>query len=68
MRRLQQKIIFYRGLIIEILETLCTICWYLERDGRMCHNQVGELCGSHFTELNRYSQELRDMQNKDLDK
>ena len=34
---MKKKIRFYKALLIEIIETLCTICLYLESDGRYSH-------------------------------
>ena len=47
-----------RRIQIEILETLCTICLWLERDGY--RNPYSEYMGSHFGALKSLSKELRD--------
>lgn len=57
--RLKNKIFFYKGLLIEICETLASICLYLECDARRMHSPMGEHMRSHFNELKEYSQELR---------
>lgn len=44
----------------EILETLCTICLYIEHDGHFCHNPYSRYMGSHFTELKSLSNRLRE--------
>lgn len=54
-----KKIKFYKSLLIEIIETLCTICLYLERDGRHTHNEMCIHMHSHFEELKKFSEELR---------
>lgn len=64
--KLKNKIYFYKGLLIEICETLATICLYLEYDARRSHNPEGEHMRSHFNELKEYSQELRNEQAKML--
>lgn len=64
--RLKHKIFFYKGLLIEICETLATICLYLEYDSRRMHNPMGEHMASHFNELKDYSRELRNEQTKAL--
>ena len=64
--RLKHKIFFYKGLLIEICETLATICLYLEYDSRRMHNPMGEHMRSHFNELKDYSRELREEQTKKL--
>lgn len=55
---MRKKIKFYKGLLIELIETLCSICRYLERDSIINHN-YGVSMRDHFHELKRYSQELR---------
>ena len=62
--RLKNKIFFYKGLLIEICETLASICLYLEYDARRMQNPMGELMRGHFNELEEYSQELRNEQAK----
>lgn len=52
-----KKIRFYKALIIEIIETLCTICLYLERDNRF--NPECLHMRSHFIALKGFSERLR---------
>lgn len=54
-----KKIRFYKALLIEIIETLCTICLYLECDGRYTHNEESIHMRSHFKALKEFSEELR---------
>ena len=54
-----KKIRFYKALIMELVETLCTICLYLERDGRYTHNSEDSNMRSHFIALKEFSDELR---------
>jgi len=54
-----KKIRFYKALITELVETLCTICLYLERDGRYTHNSETSHMRSHFIALKEFSDELR---------
>ena len=56
---MKKKIRFYKALLIEIIETLCTICLYLERDGRYTHNEASSYMRSHFTALKDFSEDLR---------
>lgn len=58
---MRKKIKFYKGLLIELIETLCTICLYLERDSIINHSHgvYGVSMRGHFQQLKRYSQELR---------
>lgn len=44
---------------VEILETLATICLYLEREGRYPHNPMAQHMRSHFAALKIYSDMLR---------
>ena len=59
-----KKIRFYKALIIEIIETLCTICLYLERDGRYTHNSETSHMRSHFMALKEFSEKLRNSDKK----
>ena len=54
-----KKIRFYKALLVEIIETLCTICLYLERDGRYTHNEESRHMRGHFTILKDFSEDLR---------
>ena len=54
-----KKIKFYKNMLVEILETLCSICMYLENDARYTHNQIGRYMRSHTMELKKFSEELR---------
>jgi hypothetical protein len=54
-----KKIKLYKEIVIEIIETLCTICLYLERDGRYTHNEESKHMYSHFNTLKRLSEKLR---------
>ena len=55
-----KKIKFYKGLLIEICETLCSICLYLDFEGRnRSRNPHAEYMRSHFNVLKRYSAEMR---------
>ena len=46
-----------KQILIEILETLCSICLYLESDNR--HNRYTPFMYDHFTNLKHFSKELR---------
>ena len=56
---MKKKIRFYKGMIVEILETLCTICLFLDTFSRRSHIPSGEHFHSHFNELKMYSEQLR---------
>lgn len=54
-----KKIRFYKNLLVELIETLCTICLYLDFDGHVSRNRYSEYMIPHFKELKKYSAELR---------
>lgn len=53
-----------RMIQIEILETLCTICLYLEHNGYHAGNPYRGYMGGHFRALKDFSKELRDQENE----
>lgn len=57
---MRKKIRFYKHLVLEVVETLCTICLYLDRESRYSHNQYGRYMLSHFNELKRSSDAMKD--------
>ena len=61
MKRVKRKIRFYKALLVEILETLCSICLYLDFEGRFnrFHNPRAEYMHSHFEQLKQASAVLR---------
>lgn len=59
MKKLKKRVCFYKAMLVEILETLCSICLYLEADGRYRHNPHGEHMRSHFNMLKGFSTDLR---------
>lgn len=54
-----RKIRLIKDLLIEITETLCTICIYLEQESRVRHHLRSEHFRMHFEELKRLSDELK---------
>ena len=60
MKKLKSTIKLYKLLLIEIIETLCTICLYLEHDGRYSHNPMTTHMRSHFESLKHFSEFLRE--------
>lgn len=65
MRKIKQKIRYYRAILIEIIETLCSICLYLEMDGRHTRNEEYIHMRSHFNMLKSFSTDLRGIQAKE---
>lgn len=59
MRKIKKKILFYKALLVEIVETLCSICLYLESEGRFRHNPHSWHMDSHFKILKQASSVLR---------
>lgn len=56
---MRKKLMFYKTLLIEIIETLCTICLYLEKDGYRSLNSEGGKMRTHFKVLKDFSNQLR---------
>lgn len=54
-----RRIRFYKKLLVEIVETLCTICMYLEQHGRREHIEASTYMRSHFIALKDFSARLR---------
>ena len=59
--RFKMKICWWKRVIFEILETLSTICRYLEEEGskRGVHNRQAQHFYSHYNALDYYSEQLR---------
>lgn len=54
-----KKIKFYRGLLIELIETMCTISIVMYKIAQRNHIPEGEYMYSHIRELKGYSEILR---------
>lgn len=54
----KNKINFYKRLIIEVIETLCTICLIMESETR--NYRYRSIMRSHFTELKKASDRLKE--------
>ena len=59
-KKIKQYFALQRRIQIEILETLSSICLYLNYDGHYSHNRYAEYMISHSCELQKISKELRD--------
>lgn len=59
MKKIKRTVQFYKAILVEILETLCSICLYLETEGRYMHNPQREHMRSHFNMLKEFSAVLR---------
>ena len=59
-----KKIKFYKGLLFEIIETLRSICLYLDNQGRRTYNENARYMRGHFNELGKYACELEQDINK----
>ena len=57
LRKIIKALTLKKRMRIEVIETLCTICLYLESEGRYRHNAVH--MRSHFDELKHISCDLR---------
>lgn len=58
-KKIKEWFSLQRRIQIEILETLCTICLYLEHDGHHDRNPYTQYMGGHFRVLKDLSKELR---------
>lgn len=58
-KRIKAYISLQRRIQLEVLETLATICRYLDRNGKLSHNPYCEYMDGHFETLLRLSEELR---------
>lgn len=64
-KKIKNYFTFKKRMNIEILETLATICLYLEFDSRTNRNANGVFMRGHFNELKALSSELkRSVQNE----
>lgn len=59
MNKITKKILFYKALSVEVLETLCSVCLYLESEGRVRRNPQSMNMNSHFKMLKEASSVLR---------
>ena len=59
-KKLKNYLRLQRRIKIEILETLASICLYLDYDGHFGRNRYAEYMGFHFKELKNLSEELRE--------
>lgn len=58
-KKIKAYISLQRRIQHEALETLASICRYLDRDGRLSHNPYYEYMEGHFESLLKLSEELR---------
>lgn len=58
-KRIKKYLLLQKLLYIEVLETLATICIYLEHEGRRARNPYAEYMRDHFETLKFYSDDLR---------
>lgn len=58
---MRKKLKFYKALLVEIIETLCTICSYLENasSGYRRNIEVSRHMRGHFIALKGFSEDLR---------
>lgn len=61
MKKIKRKILFYKALLVEIVETLCSICLYLDFEGTVYHhkNPKAVYMRGHFEQLKQASSVLR---------
>lgn len=57
---MRKKIRLYKDLLIELIETMCTICLYMEEDAqRFRFNRYQPYFHGHFNRLKEFSEKLR---------
>ena len=60
MFRIKRFLTWKKRMYVEVLETLCSICLYLESDSFRSRNRYGWVMRDHFQQLKKLSQELRE--------
>lgn len=63
-KRIRAKVTFYKTLLHEVLETLCSICIVLGRN-RYATPRTRELMEGHFRVLKKFSAALREEINEE---
>lgn len=63
-KKIKEWFSLQRRIQIEILETLCTICLYLNAEGHYRGNPYAEYMSGHFRALKDFSEELRGTKNE----
>ena len=58
-KAVKASIYFYKSMLHEILETLISICLYLEFDGHHCKNPYARYMGGHATVVKGFAENLR---------
>ena len=67
-KRIRAKVAFYKTLLHELIETLCTICLFLEQFGRLSRPEIHAAqfaLSGHFRELKKFSEALREEINEE---
>lgn len=59
-KRLRQRRRLQRMIQREVLETLCTICLYLDYEGIYSRNRYAQAMRMHFQQLKELSQSLKE--------
>lgn len=70
MKTIKRKILFYKSLLLEIVETLRSICLYLDFDGTVNHhhNPKAAYMRDHFEQLGKASAILKNELSKEAQK
>lgn len=64
-KKIKAYISLQRRIQHEVIETLATICRYLDSDGRFSHNPYYAYMEGHFESLLKLSEELRNLINSE---
>lgn len=60
LKKIKQYLKLQANIQIEIIETLASICSYLDFDGHHCRNPYSKYMQSHYKNLLELSKELRE--------
>lgn len=58
-KRIKKYLNLQRLICFEVLETLATICLYLDYDGHHLRNPYSKHMKDHFVELKAFSEQIR---------
>ena len=58
-KKIRKRLHLQRLICFEILETLATICLYLEHEGHRSNNIYSKYMQGHFEALKSFSEEIR---------
>lgn len=60
-KKIKRYLSLQKLICFEVLETLATICLYLDHEGHHSRNPYSEYMRSHFDNLKTFSEEIRNI-------